>query len=472
VRNALRLQTSVLLVVIAIPAIARGQAAWEYTPYQARVWLALQPTPQLPGSLIATTGESISSRATSVWKGVLQIDLTAPPSALRLELPRNLDSISAEAIAAVASRADLDLDKLFLAFVRYRDGAIDVSLRELDCRSRQIGPIVERSCAGVGELPTAVWDAIADSFTPLARIEQVEDHAMQLRLRAGGMITDPTSPAVVEPGMVLRPVVRRNDRSGQPAKGGIQPIDWTFLTVDERAGAVLACTLSSGYRTSVPPRGGVRLERLALLVRPRHEATRLVLRSRSEPTKPLVGYEIHRGAGSDEQSQILGLTDASGSIVLPLGDAELETLVVRNGRQLLARLPLIPGQQDTMTARIVDDDGRLIAEGLIGALNSRVLDLVARREILASQVRARTKEGKLADARRLLDDFRRLESRTDLSRDLDRYRRQATSTDKLTQSRIDRLFVDAQRMLRSKPLSDELLADLTREVSAAGTGGE
>jgi hypothetical protein len=135
-------------------------------------------------------------------------------------------------------------------------------------------------------------------------------------------------------------------------------------------------------------------------------------------------------------------------------------------------LPLIPGQQHVLTARIVDDDARLAAEGLIDALNNRVLDLVARREVLASQVRARLKEGKRDDARKLLEDFRRLETRSDLSRDLDRYRQQAVATDQLTQSRIDRLLVEAQRMLRSRPLSDDLLADLTREVSAAATGGE
>ena len=101
-----------------------------------------------------------------------------------------------------------------------------------------------------------------------------------------------------------------------------------------------------------------RLERLALVVRPRYEATRLVLRSRSEPTKPLVGYEIYRTTGSDEPSQLLGLTDSGGAIVLPRGEGELETLVVKNGRQLLARLPLIAGQQETLTARIVDDDAK------------------------------------------------------------------------------------------------------------------
>jgi hypothetical protein len=117
-----------------------------------------------------------------------------------------------------------------------------------------------------------------------------------------------------------------------------------------------------------------------------------------------------------------------------------------------------------LTARIVDDDARLAAEGYIDALSSRALDLVARREILAARIRARLKEGQLDEAQQLLDEFRRLETRSDLSRDLDAYRQQLTSDDKLTQDRINRLFTEAQKFLLSRPLSDELLSQLTREV--------
>jgi len=215
----------------------------------------------------------------------------------------------------------------------------------------------------------------------------------------------------------------------------------------------------------------VRLERLALAVRPRYEATKLELRSRTDPAKPLVGYEIHVREEDKNETKLLGVTDEQGTFNVPRGDEPLEMLVIKSGKQLLARLPIVPGQAKTMTAKIVDDDGRLAAEGLIAALSSRALDLVARREILAARIRARVKEGKIDEAQRLLDDFRRLETRNELSRDLDRYRQQATSSDKVTQGRIDKLFTEAQRLLLLKPLSDELLAQLTRELSAARASG-
>src|SRR5205823_5302502 len=131
-------------------------------------------------------------------------------------------------------------------------------------------------------LATALADAIAEAFTPLARIELVGDRNISARLRAGGLIFSSNSPAMVEPGMVLRPIIRRNDRTGQPAKNGIQAIPWSYLTVEERHNSTLECTLRSGYRAAIPARGGVRIERLALVVRPRLDATRLVLRSRND----------------------------------------------------------------------------------------------------------------------------------------------------------------------------------------------
>ncbi len=459
------------LLVAACPASALAQAAWEYTPYQATVWLALEPVPQLPQSLVATLGDSVAGRSRSTWGGVVQVQVAAPPATLQGLLLNDLDTITPDAIAGAASREALEVDKLFLAAITYRAGTFVVRVRELDCRTRQLGPVVERPSATIDALPLALCDALAESFTPLARIEQVDERTLVARLRAGGLIENPASPALIEPGMVLRPVVRRNDRTGLPVKGGIQPIPWSFLTVENRREAILECTLRSGYRAAIPPRGGARIERLALLVRPRHEATTLLLRSRSDAEKPLVGYEVHRRLKDGDKTELLGITDSRGSLVVPPGDGSLETLVVKNGKQLLARLPLVPGYEQTLTAAIADDEGRLAAEGFVAALSSRVLDLVARREILAARVRARVKEGKTDDAQRLLEEFRKLETRADLNRELDRFRQQVATSDKQTQQRIDKVFADAQKLLLLKPLSDELLTQLTREVTGAKAGG-
>lgn len=478
-RRLARLIELVFCLLACAPASLFAQAAWDYTPYQARIWIARQATPQIPAGLEDRLHASLSARTRSRWGGVLHLQVQSAPAKLRSQILTDLDRLTAEMVAASVDASELEADKIYLTAITHRGGAIVVRLRELDCQSRQLGPIVERSVPDLAELATALADAVAESFTPLARIEQVEDGKLTARLRAGGLITNPESPANIEPGMVLRPVIRRNDRAGQPAKGGIQAIPWSFLTVEERHNSTLECLLRSGYRSAIPSRGGVRLQRLALLVRPERDATRLVLRSRGDRSKPLAGYEIYRRlevepqTAESQSTALLGQTDEQGSLTIPRGDSHgLETLVVKNGRQLLARLPLVPGYEEMLTAYLVDDDGRLAAEGYVEALSSRVIDLVARREILAAQIRARVKDGKHDEAQKLLEDFRRLSSRTDLTRDLDQFRQQVATGDKTTQERIDRVFADAQKLLLLKPLSDDLLAQLMREVAAARPGSE
>ena len=105
------------------------------------------------------------------------------------------------------------------------------------------------------------------------------------------------------------------------------------------------------------------------------------------------------------------------------------------------------------------------------ALQSRALDLVARREIIAARVRARLKEGKLDDAQALLEDFRKLETRQDLNRALSEAKQRIVAEDRLTQARIDKLFAEAAKLLGVKQLSEELLSQLTRELSTARGGG-
>jgi hypothetical protein len=330
-----------------------------------------------------------------------------------------------------------------------------------------IRPIASREALG-----TVLWDLIAASFTPLVKIERVTDEQVTARLRAGGLIVDPASPANIDQGQILRPVIRRNDRSGQPAKvGGISAVPWTLLRVEARADSLLTCQLFSGYRGALPSRGGVRLERLGLLVSPRWESTRVVLESRGTTPKRLVGYDVYSRSPEQTEPELLGSTDSFGELDLQRRDGSLQLLYVKNGRQLLARLPILPGQAPELIAQMADDEARLQAEGFIMALHSRALDLVARREIIAARFRARLKEGKLDEAQALLESYRQLETRTDLTRALDEAKQGLVSADRLTQARITKLLEDAQKLLANSKLSDELLNQLTRELATAKGGG-
>jgi hypothetical protein len=483
----------VWLGLVTLASEVRGQAAWEYSPYQVRIWVALQATPQLSPEILPPLGAALASRSEAVLGALWSVELQAAPESLRHELLQQMDSMKAEQLTA-ADKKSLDVDKVYLVGISLSPEGYDVAVREIDGRSRQLGPVSRRRVASQDEFATAIWDLVLGSFTPLSRIERVTDDQIVARVRAGGLIVDPASPGLIDQGMVLRPVVRRNDRSGQPAKvGGISPLPWTLLRVDQRADALLNCKLFSGYRGVLPTRGGSRLERLALVVKQRYPSTRLVLESRGDASKRLAGYSIYSmspeakatapaetpqpmGEPAAEQPgdqpptpELLGSTDSFGAIDLPRSG--LTMLYVKNGRQLLARLPILPGQADELTAQMSDDEGRLQAEGFVLALQSRALDLVARREILAARIRARLKDKKFDEAQALLEDFRRLETRQDLTRALDEAQQSLPPSDRLTKSRIDKLIADARGLLANKQLSDELINQLTRELAAAKGGG-
>lgn len=459
------------VAVLAAPGRACGQAAWEYSPYQVRVWLALEPAPQLPPEIVPPLGDLLAARSQSVLGAVWDLQATAIPPALRDDVLHDLDSLTSERIAAVSKDA-LQADKLYVAAVATSPQGFVVSVREVDGRARQLGPVAIRPIASREALGTVLWDLIAASFTPLVKIERVTDEQVTARLRSGGLIVDPASPANIGQGQILRPVIRRNDRSGQPAKvGGISAVPWTLLRVEARADSLLTCQLFSGYRGALPSRGGVRLERLGLLVSPRWESTRVVLESRGTTPKRLVGYDVYSRSPEQTEPELLGSTDSFGELDLQRRDGSLQLLYVKNGRQLLARLPILPGQAPELIAQMADDEARLQAEGFIMALHSRALDLVARREIIAARFRARLKEGKLDEAQALLESYRQLETRTDLTRALDEAKQGLVSADRLTQARITKLLEDAQKLLANSKLSDELLNQLTRELATAKGGG-
>ena len=455
---------SLACIGLAFASPAQGQSLWEYSPYEVRLLIAAEPSPQLSTASAANVADSTAVRLQTLMGAAWHCSgaLAAGPHAASLS--QSLEELTPERALLIAGGSENQLDKLYLAALAWQDGQFQIALREFDCRTQQLGPLASRNVAQLPMLPAALEDLVLNSFTPLARIETVTDQQVTARLRAGALATTASSYILVEPGSVLRPIIRRTERKGQ---SDAQEIPWTLLDVTARNDSLLDCTLYSGYRAAIPTRASSRVDRLALLVRPHLPATRLTLRARDNPAKPLSYYEIHTRIEGTDKTELLGLTNLDGAIDIPRTDAGLQLLFVRHGKQLLARLPLVPGHHQSLTADLADDDLRLEAEGYTDALANRIVDLVARRELLAARIRARLKENQTSEAQKLLDEFRKLETRNDLSRELEQTRQRLASKDRLTQSRIDKLFADARQLLQLRALGDELLAQLTRDLTTA-----
>lgn len=453
-------------VLLLAANTAWGQAAWEFSPYQVQVLLALENRPELSGEFTRRLDELLAGRAEVVFGGAWNMTAVQAPPAIAADLLERLAEVTPEEIHAAQPQA-LENDKLFLASVAFEGGDYRVSVREVDGRMRVAGPVIERRVGQREAIGLAAWDAILGSFTPLAKVESVEDKSVRLRVRAGGLLIDPASPALIQPGHVLKPVLRRNDKSGQPTRNGIQPLDWTLLTVENRTDSLLRSTLHSGFRAPIPTRGSARLERLAYLAKPRYGSTRIVLAARKDIERRLSGYEVFVKGQGDDETYLLGTTDWQGAVEIERADVNFRMLYVRNGGQLLARLPLSPGFERELLAKTVEDDARLQAEGFVLALQGRTVDLVGQREILVSQFRSFLKKGDHSQARELLERFRTLDTREDLVADLNAQQQSVTSSDPLTQKRIDKLFGDARKMLQNKFLDPEMINVLQRELNTA-----
>jgi len=139
----------------------------------------------------------------------------------------------------------------------------------------------------------------------------------------------------------------------------------------------------------------------------------------------------------------------------------LQILYVRNGGRLLARLPVVAGLEPLLTAAMTDDDPRLLAEGHVKGLQNRVMDLVARRELYTARFRRHLQKKEFDQARALLEEFRGLENRSDLTRQLDQTAQRIKSPDRRVQAKIDQLFSDTRQLLMKflDPRTTNVLAE-------------
>ena len=290
---------------------------------------------------------------------------------------------------------------------------------------------------------------------------------------------DPTLPGYVGEGMVMRAVIRRDDRYGRPLKGGITEVVATYLFVQKlNPTGNLECkvyTTGSLAKNPVRARSSSRTHKYGLLVRPTEETTDLKLIDRDRPGRGLEGYAVFSKTPqfpSEENFHVeegdprtLGQTDWRGVIRVGRLPTQIRIVYVRNGQQMLARIPIVPGLDDVHTALLPSDDLRLQVEAFIVGFQLAVMDVVIQRKVLAARIRAKLKDKKFAEAQEIHEQFRSLPGKSDLEKRLQERQRDFTggSIDKWSRAKIDALFART-RLLMDSYIDLDLDAELIREV--------
>ena len=462
-----RLPLIVLTGWLTLAVSAPAQETWEYSPYKIRVWVAMRPSTELspdylPGQLVA----ALTQQADIVTGAAWELGIEPCPQNLEFDASHHLGKMNVEQILAADEKLLETDDKLIILNVGPEIDGWRAEARELDCRTRQWRPMAVRRTPNLELLSYQAFAAMTETFAPILRIETVDGKEAVARIRAGGLVMRRANPAHVANSDLLLPVLRRNDRRGKPLKGGIQPAAWTFMTIEGRERSQVKCLIHSGIRTILGGRSSSRTKRFALAVNPRGKTTWLkVMENVKEDPQPLGGYEIHTKDPFTEETEYLGRTDWRGRIEIPLSKNIPRLVYVRNGGRLLARLPIAPGLEPELIAKVGNDDMRLQAEGYVKGVQNRLMDLVARRELYTNRFRNYLKNKEYEKAEELLSAFRRLDSSKDVERDIDQMRAQFGSADKRTKTHIDEMFNDTKKLVQ-KFIDPRRVEELASELRA------
>lgn len=323
-----------------------------------------------------------------------------------------------------------------------------IQSRELDCRARVWGPLLEITVRDPALLASEATSAAHGVFAPVARTESVqESKTAVLRLRAAGLARNDESPILVGRESIIQPYVRYNDRYGEPKAGGVQTLPWTTLVVTERNGSGLNCDIHSGGRVALSGKTSSRIDRFSIVQRRTFESTKLRLRTLDKNPQPLSGYDIYAKDPRSEDTVLIGRTDWQGTMEIPPTDYPLRLVYVKNGGSLLARLPIAPGVQPTLQVDLQSDDKRLQAEGFLLGVQGALTDLVAQRELTIKRLRNKLVEANTAEAEKLLTEFKALPTRDDLQKLIDQNQPRIRSPQPKIQAKIDKQFEDTRKLL-------------------------
>ena len=443
----------------ALPARGQSPVAWELMPYRVRAVVAFDPAaPELTSQARQHLLNGLESAAAGALGAVWELSVAEAEPSLRLTLLRGLESLTLDDVpSALLSEV---FDKTLLLVVKSDVAGVRIETREVDIATRQLGVVESRLVFQFELLGDEVFAALRAAFEPLARVDKVDGDTVELSIRAGALPSPDAAPLIAV-GKVFQPVVRRTTRKGPQ----IAAVPWTFLTVKSIKEGRASCRVQTGLRSPVSGRSG-RLDSLAIGVEASERPTRLELVSRDKPPKRLSGYEVLSYLPPEKATTLVGRTDISGGLDLALDSPAVHMLLVRHGTVILARLPILPGLSPTLVAELSDDDPRLEAEGFVTGWQEGFVDLLARRQVLATQVRAGISAGKLDEARKLLDELKYLVQPEQLALDLRMRRQKLAPADAQTSAHIDRLFSDTQEAVK-RFLDVRDVAELEKEWAAA-----
>jgi len=142
------------------------------------------------------------------------------------------------------------------------------------------------------------------------------------------------------------------------------------------------------------------VESVALKLKPKFSETKLQLYPRGNFSRPLIGFQVRfvpkTFAKDESQSDPFSLvTDCRGIVRVPYNPQQpILWVYVSSGEAKRARVPFVPGMQESIGFQLPDDSLRLATEGEIALLRDQIVDAVSRRAVLVVRGRKLARDGK------------------------------------------------------------------------------
>ena len=468
-RSSLRMLVGVAMLVLALGNISSRASAidrkyWELSPYSIHLQLAvcdsLLETDEFSASLVHRLEERIFSTMHPLW--TVSIEVATGES--KYQQLRKVDSPESQ-----EPREDIYQDKQFFLSLRQSAAGINLACREWDRSTQRWGPVMHRTVRQDIMLVEDCFQLLRDSFSPLANIEtDSSDFSRVFLTFKGSDLPRRTSDgSLVESIQVMLPLRIRYDHSGEVLPNGIMEVPWTYLTTQQTEEGWLGRVHSGSKRPFGVRRRG-RSQYVAIAVQNPPAPTSVRFYPRHDKERGLAGYEVFQRFTDDQPSELLALTDSSGSVLVPPADVKIVTLFLRSDGQLLAKVPVPPGAKQNIEIPIADDTARLQAQAQVNAIREQLIDVVARRAILISRIRSHVEAKEFEEANKLLGTLDDLPGRAQFEQKLRSAERKKsnTSSDPRVQAKIKRLFSDTGSLL-GRFLDVRQITDLRSEVKQA-----
>ncbi|MEX0610985.1 MAG: hypothetical protein WD738_23990 [Pirellulales bacterium] len=465
-RFSFYVSTSILLHALA-SASAAADLGWDYQPYRIRAVLAIDAPGGLSQQLADELPQYLKGRVHAAIGPLWSFDIDVATGAARGRLLAEMDARHDKP----PTEFPADGDKLLLLAVRWTPAGLELIAREFDRYVERWGMPIRTECHQELALPEQLFAIACQAVAPLVQLEFDPEDEQRVRLlpRGAALLRENSGVSSIKAGDVLLPLLRRTARGGELLEGGIVVVPWTYVEVADSD--TLLARIHSANRRPFGIRRQGRVEQLAIGLRALPAETVLRLHSRTAPDKPLVGYEVFSQKPGDEVLSLLGTTDREGKLTVPPGETRIRTLYLKNGGQLLARLPIVPGADGQIDVPLPDDDPRLAAEARLAALREELIDVVARRNILMARARQKMKESDFAAAQKLLATADELPGRSQFNLTLTTAARSLRSDDPQIQRRIDQLVEGTQTVMNQyldlRPINQ--LHDELRAAQRKGT---